>query len=99
MAPDTSGGGLPPARVTAHVYGHVQGVGFRASVRVQATRLGLAGSAANLDDGSVEVVAEGPQARCRELLAWLEGDEPPGWVRRVAHHWGPPLGLAGFTQR
>ena len=34
--------------------------GFRAAVWRQAARLGLSGWAANLDDGSVEVVAEGP---------------------------------------
>ena len=88
------------ARLEARVEGIVQGVGFRASVRRQADRLGLAGWAANLADGSVEVVAEGPEARCRELLAWLEGDGTPGWVQRVGHRWARSAGdLAGFTQR
>lgn len=89
-----------PARLTARVYGHVQGVGFRASVRVRATQLGLDGWAANLDDGSVQVVAEGPRSSCERLLGYLEGGEAPGRVTRVAHHWGPPQGgPAGFTQR
>jgi len=89
-----------PVRLTALVRGHVQGVGFRASVRMRATRLGLTGSAANLDDGSVEVIAEGPPDRCRELLAYLEGGESPGRAKRVTRRWGPPLGgLAGFAQR
>jgi O-acetyl-ADP-ribose deacetylase (regulator of RNase III)/acylphosphatase len=88
------------ARLEARVEGTVQGVGFRASVSRQAGRLGLAGWAANLADGSVEVVAEGPEERCRELLAWLEGDDTPGWVRHVGHRWGQPAGgLAGFTAR
>jgi acylphosphatase len=88
------------ARLTARAEGRVQGVGFRAAVLWQATRLGLSGWAANLDDGSVEVVAEGPRDRCRELLAWLEGGGTPGRVRRVTYRLGSPLGgLSGFAAR
>ena len=41
------------ARLAGRVEGRVQGVGFRAAVRRQATWLGLSGWAANLEDGSV----------------------------------------------
>jgi acylphosphatase len=41
------------------VSGRVQGVGFRYFARQRADRLGVAGFARNLPDGSVEVVAEG----------------------------------------
>ena len=89
-----------PARLTAQAFGHVQGVGFRASVRMRAARLGLAGWAANLDDGSVRVVAEGPRSGCEALLGYLEGGGTPGRVTRVTHNWGPPLGgLDAFTER
>jgi O-acetyl-ADP-ribose deacetylase (regulator of RNase III)/acylphosphatase len=88
------------ARLTARAEGRVQGVGFRAAACRQAARLGLSGWAANLDDGSVEVVAEGPRARCQELLAWLEGGGAPGRVGRVTHRLGAPLGgLSGFSAR
>jgi acylphosphatase len=87
-------------RLTAWVYGQVQGVGFRAAVRERASRLGLAGWAANLDDGSVEVVAEGPESACRDLLGWLESGQTPGRVDRVTHRWSrAPAGLSGFTER
>jgi O-acetyl-ADP-ribose deacetylase (regulator of RNase III)/acylphosphatase len=86
-------------RVESRVEGVVQGVGFRASVRRQAARLGLAGWAANLPDGSVEVVAEGPEARCRELLAWLEGEDTPGRVQHVTSRWAAAGGAAGFAAR
>jgi acylphosphatase len=43
------------------VRGMVQGVGFRWFVSRQASHLGLRGFARNLLDGSVEVVAEGPE--------------------------------------
>ncbi|HEX6450262.1 MAG TPA: acylphosphatase [Trebonia sp.] len=86
--------------MTAWVYGHVQGVGFRATVRMKAAELGLAGSAANLDDGSVQVVAEGPETACRGLLAWLDSGETPGRVTRVTHRWAAPAGnLRGFAER
>jgi acylphosphatase len=41
------------------VSGRVQGVGFRLFVRDAADRDGIQGLARNLDDGRVEVVAEG----------------------------------------
>lgn len=94
----TAGARPAPAgavRLESRVEGIVQGVGFRASVRGQALRLGLAGWAANLPDGSVEVVAEGPRPQCRELLAWLEGEDAPGWVQRVASRWAEPAEPAG----
>jgi O-acetyl-ADP-ribose deacetylase (regulator of RNase III)/acylphosphatase len=95
-------GGAPggAVRVESRVEGIVQGVGFRVSVRRQAIRLGLAGWAANLPDGSVEVVAEGPEPQCRELLAWLEGEDAPGRVQRVASRWAAGGGMAaGFEAR
>ena len=51
------------------VRGQVQGVGFRWFVARQAHRLGLRGFARNMDDGSVEVVAQGPDSAVDEL-AW-----------------------------
>jgi len=49
---------MPAARF--FISGRVQGVYFRASTREQARALGLQGSARNLDDGRVEVIASGP---------------------------------------
>ena len=50
------------------VFGRVQGVGFRYFALRQAELLGVTGFARNHPDGSVEVVAEGPE----ESLAALE---------------------------
>ena len=50
-------------RMTAHVHGQVQGVGFRWWTRARALELGLVGSATNLADGRVQVVAEGPESQ------------------------------------
>ncbi|XRQ16694.1 acylphosphatase [Actinomadura welshii] len=93
-------------RLTAWVRGRVQGVGFRWWVRARALELGLAGSATNLADGRVEVVAEGPRGRCRTLLGLLDGDPPaglpgrPGKVTGVAERWSEPRGEGpGFHER
>ena len=70
-------------RLDARVFGMVQGVGFRYWTMGTAEDLGLSGEVKNLDDGSVSVVAEGPQPQVRKLLDWLNSDRTPGRVERV----------------
>jgi acylphosphatase len=84
-------------RLTAFVKGHVQGVGFRWWTRARALELGLRGSATNLDDGRVQVVAEGRREDCERLLVLLSGG--PGRVDFVAERWGEPRGETGFWER
>jgi acylphosphatase len=56
------------------------------------------GSARNLDDGRVEVVAEGDRAACQALLDALNGGETPGHVERVVSRWDDARGgLSGFV--
>lgn len=88
-------------RLTAWVHGHVQGVGFRWWTLSQAKELQLAGSATNLDDGRVCVVAEGSPTACEELLDRLEREDPqrPGMVDTVVHRWSEPKGVKGFEAR
>jgi acylphosphatase len=105
--------GLPASRLTAWVSGHVQGVGFRWWTRSRALELGLVGTATNLADGRVEVVAEGPRPGCERLLELLSEQPPrepplraprswyrrPGIVTEVDHRWGNVHGgLAGFRE-
>lgn len=86
-------------RLTAHVKGCVQGVGFRWWTRARARELGLRGSASNLPDGRVEVVAEGTEPALVALLALLRGPDSPGRVEFVAEHWSPARGLGeGFVE-
>jgi acylphosphatase len=59
-------------RLTAQVYGVVQGVGFRAFALSEAHRLGLDGYVRNCSDGSVEVVAEGDEPSLQSLLSALQ---------------------------
>lgn len=81
--PDPSGPDDGGIRLSARVFGIVQGVGFRFLTMGKAEELGLSGLVKNLDDGSVSVVAEGPQDRIQELLDWLKSDNAPGRVERV----------------
>jgi acylphosphatase len=87
-------------RLVASVKGRVQGVGFRWWTRARALELGLRGSATNLSDGRVEVVAEGPEPALRALLDLLRSSGAPGRVDFVGERWGPARGLdEGFTER
>jgi acylphosphatase len=87
-------------RLTAWVRGRVQGVGFRWWTRARALELGLVGSASNLVDGRVEVVAEGSKKSCQKLLELLRGPDTPGRVDSVIERWSEPKGgLAGFVER
>jgi acylphosphatase len=89
-----------PVRLTAWVHGRVQGVGFRWWTRARALDLGLVGSVANLPDGRVEVVVEGPEWACRTLLEELRGPGTPGRVRTVVDQWGSARGnITGFAER
>jgi acylphosphatase len=93
-------GGMTQVRMTAWVHGHVQGVGFRWWTRCRALELGLAGHVANLSDGRVEVVAEGPQDACEKLLAALRSGSTPGQVRQVTEWFADAQGGAtDFVER
>lgn len=87
-------------RLTAWVRGRVQGVGFRWWVRSRALELGLVGWATNLDDGRVEVVAEGSRADCEALLAALRSGRTPGQVTGVTERWSAGRGeVTDFRER
>jgi acylphosphatase len=87
-------------RMTAWVHGRVQGVGFRWWTRCRALELGLAGHAANLSDGRVEVVAEGPREACERLLAALRSESTPGYVQQVTERFDEVRGgVTGFVER
>ncbi|WP_375500749.1 acylphosphatase [uncultured Jatrophihabitans sp.] len=89
---------MTAARLTALVSGHVQGVGFREWTRRTAAPLGLVGSASNLPDGRVEVIAEGDRDACDQLLAALQGGSTPGRVRDVQVAWSDADNLlVGFV--
>jgi acylphosphatase len=87
-------------RVHLRITGLVQGVFFRAHTRDTARSLGLSGWVRNRADGSVEAVAEGPEAALKQLVAWCDQGSPSSRVERVEHSWEEARGeLEGFSIR
>jgi acylphosphatase len=82
----------PQQRLTAAVFGRVQGVGFRWFVRERAEGLGLVGWVRNRSDGAVELVAEGPAASLERLVDELREGPRGAYVTRVDVAHGPALG-------
>ena len=78
------------------VSGRVQGVFFRASTRAEAGRLGIAGSARNLPDGRVEVVASGSEASLAALERWLWKGPPSARVENIAREVLADRAMDGF---
>jgi acylphosphatase len=72
----------------AIVYGLVQGVNYRYFVQRNAEAIGLTGYAKNLDDGSVEVFAEGEKRALAQLIAKLKAGPRAARVERVDVEWG-----------
>ena len=77
----------------AVVLGDVQGVGFRVSAAYKARALGVTGWVENLDDGSVEVWAEGEEEDLKAFASWLERGPSAATVVEVKLIWEPPLGI------
>jgi acylphosphatase len=65
------------------ITGRVQGVFFRDSTRERARQLGLTGSARNMPDGSVEVLACGTGEALEQLGLWLQSGPPMAVVSNV----------------
>jgi acylphosphatase len=85
-------------RVSLRIRGKVQGVFFRESTRVEATRLGLTGWVRNRQDGSVEAVAEGESAVLEDFIRWCHQGPPTARVTDVVRADGEPTGeFRAFT--
>ncbi len=79
--------------------GRVQGVFFRDATREAAENEGVAGWAANRDDGAVEVVLEGSPAAVRAVVQFCRLGPVSADVRGVQEYDEPPEGLQGFQIR
>ncbi len=80
---------------TAH--GHVQGVFFRDSLRRAAQARGVAGSATNAPDGTVQGVLEGAAADVDALLDVIRAGPGSASVSRLDVADAEPQGLQGFS--
>ena len=66
------------------VRGVVQGVGFRHATVRKAHSLGITGWVANLEDGSVEAMLQGPANQVDLMLEWLRRGPPAARVTDLA---------------
>lgn len=78
----------------AHTIAHglVQGVGFRYFTKVSAQLLGVAGWVRNMDDGSVEIWAEGPTDRLQQFIQTIRRGPTHGRVTQLDLTWEVPNG-------
>ncbi|HVM01423.1 MAG TPA: acylphosphatase [Acidimicrobiales bacterium] len=89
----------PVIRRRVVVEGRVQGVFFRDTCRREASAAGVAGWARNLDDGRVEVVAEGPPEAVERLVSWCRRGPSRAVVTAVQVHDERAEGVRGFSVR
>lgn len=69
--------------------GTVQGVGFRYTTLHSANRLGLTGWVRNMEDGSVEIIAEGEEDLINQLISILE-KRFEGYITNTEIKWSEP---------
>jgi acylphosphatase len=66
------------------VEGKVQGVGFRRSVQQKAWEFGISGFVENLEDGRVQIEAQGEDEKLGEFIGSLKGVELPAAVKEIS---------------
>ena len=90
-----------PQRVRRHIvyFGHVQGVFFRATCAQLSRGFDVTGYVRNLNDGSVELEAEGTAEQTGDFLAAIARHFQNNITRTHAQD-GPPTGAeSAFTVR
>ena len=80
------------------IFGRVQGVFFRRTVRHEAHRLGISGFVGNAPDGSVYIEAEGPEAVLKGFVTWIRNGAGEGEhsLSQIDVEEGSFKGLQGF---
>jgi acylphosphatase len=81
------------------IKGSVQGVGYRWWAQSEARRLKLDGWVRNRHDGTVELVASGPEAAVEALIEACWSGPPAAAVHIVQRHPAEDEGLSGFSER
>ncbi|MFH1012564.1 MAG: acylphosphatase [Candidatus Peregrinibacteria bacterium] len=70
-------------RVRLIIHGIVQGVFFRSNACEKARELGVTGWVANESDGTVTIVAEGPENLVNTLVDWCHSGPSTAHVEKV----------------
>lgn len=71
--------------ITLHavVHGRVQGVFFRGTAKKYADSLGIVGTVANLEDGTVEIYAKGTKSNLNSFFAKLKEKPGAGVIEQI----------------
>jgi acylphosphatase len=72
--------------------GHVQGVGFRYTVKYVAAGFEVAGTVRNLSDGRVELVAEGDAAELKAFQQAIRDEGLAHFIRDEKVEWSEAQG-------
>jgi acylphosphatase len=74
-------------QVMLKIYGRVQMVFFRDSARREAEKLKLVGWVRNEPNGTVRIVAEGEEARLKQLINWCYNGPILAKVTKIDAKW------------
>tara|TARA_Y100000589_G_C26842905_1_gene502719 strand:- start:187 stop:462 length:276 start_codon:yes stop_codon:yes gene_type:complete len=86
-----------PDRLHIYFSGHVQGVGFRYSVKQLSLEFDVTGWVKNLPDGRVELVAEGERNELETFQAAIPDAGLRRFIRDTQSHWSEGTGeFRGF---
>ncbi len=78
------------------IFGHVQGVSYRASTCQKAREIGISGWVRNLSDGTVECLVQGSKDQVTEMTHWLRQGPVPSNVTDVQCYDEEPADLDSF---
>ena len=81
------------------ISGRVQGVFFRDNIRRKATELELKGYVRNLEDSTVEVVAQGDENKINELIEFIKKGPGIAKVRDIKIKHKKPENFKSFEIR
>ena len=69
------------------ISGKVQAVFFRQNTQKKAQSLGLLGYVKNMDDGTVEILAQGERDKLEQLLAHLKTNPGNSQIEKIEEKW------------
>jgi acylphosphatase len=85
------------SRMQIFYSGHVQGVGFRYTVKTVAAGFEVVGTVRNLPDGRVELIAEGSREELTAFRSAIPESGLAGFIRNEDVTWSEPTGaVRGF---
>lgn len=72
------------------ISGLVQGVNFRYYIKEKANELGVFGWVKNLDNGNLEIIAQGERKNLEKLIKWCQTGPRFSQVRDLHIEWQKP---------